>query len=62
MARTFLERGYAVDVIDSTDSRFLPRKEYAYFVDVGTNSEGRFHGLEGGMSGPGGGMNSPEAV
>ncbi len=39
MAQTFLDRGYAVDVIDSTDKTFVPKKAYAYFIDVGTNMD-----------------------
>lgn len=39
MAREFLNHGYAVDIIDSTDTRFVPKKKYAYFVDIGTNME-----------------------
>lgn len=39
MTREFLNHGYAVDIIDSTDTRFVPKKKYAYFVDIGTNME-----------------------
>jgi len=39
MARTFLERGYAVDVIDSTDNTFVPSKKYVYFIDVDANMD-----------------------
>ncbi|RJR13530.1 glycosyltransferase family 1 protein [Candidatus Parcubacteria bacterium] len=39
MARTFLERGYAVDVIDSTNTTFVPKKQYAYFIDNDTNMD-----------------------
>jgi glycosyltransferase involved in cell wall biosynthesis len=33
MARTFLELGYAVDVINSYNKVFTPKKPYAYFVE-----------------------------
>jgi len=39
MARTFLERGYAVDVIDTTDRAFVPSKEYTYFIDADANMD-----------------------
>lgn len=39
MARTFLERGYAVDIIDFDDKSFIPQKRYAFFLDVGANME-----------------------
>jgi len=39
MARTFLARGYAVDVIDFENSRFVPKKKYSYVIDVGENLE-----------------------
>jgi len=35
----FLNLGYAVDVIEWSDSNFLPRKRYAYFLDIGKNME-----------------------
>src|SRR3989344_5375961 len=37
IARTFLERGYAVDIIDHDNMRFVPKKNYAYFVGAHTN-------------------------
>jgi len=37
IANTFLERGYSVDVIDFDNSDFVPKKQYAYFVDIGAN-------------------------
>ena len=37
IARTFLERNYEVDVIDHDDLRFLPQKNYAYFVGTHAN-------------------------
>lgn len=37
MARAFLERGYAVDVIDKTNAAFVPRRKYAYFIDIESN-------------------------
>lgn len=39
MARTFLELGYCVDVIDYRNMTFLPKKEYAFFIDVRHNLE-----------------------
>src|SRR3989344_8770532 len=39
MARLFLKRGYAVDVIDWENNSFVPRKEYAYFIDIHKNIE-----------------------
>ena len=39
MARTFLELGYTVDVIDYRNDEFEPEKEYAVFVDVRHNLE-----------------------
>ena len=37
IARTFLEHGYAVDIIDHDNMRFVPKKNYAYFVGAHTN-------------------------
>jgi glycosyltransferase involved in cell wall biosynthesis len=37
MAQTFLELGYAVDAIHYTNHRFVPRKDYAFVVDVRHN-------------------------
>lgn len=39
IAKTFLEKGFAVDVIGFEDEKFLPRKEYQYFIDVLVNME-----------------------
>ena len=39
MARTFLDFGYAVDIIDWTDDRFLPKKGYEVFIDIHSNME-----------------------
>lgn len=39
MARAFLERGYAVDVMDYDDALSRPRGEYAAFVDIHGNME-----------------------
>lgn len=39
MARTFLDLGYRVDVIDYRNSTFIPRKKYAFFVAFRTNFE-----------------------
>ena len=33
MARIFLDKGYAVDVIDGTNKTFIPQKSYVYFLD-----------------------------
>jgi glycosyltransferase involved in cell wall biosynthesis len=33
MARAFVERGYAVDMIDITNNTFIPRKKYDFFID-----------------------------
>ena len=39
MAMAFLERGYAVDVIDSTNQVFTPKGRYAFFIDNNINME-----------------------
>lgn len=39
MARTFLDLGYSVDVIDYRNKRFIPKKEYAFFAGFRTNFE-----------------------
>ncbi len=39
MVDAFIERGYAVDVIDSTNQSFLPRKNYDFFVDNAGNMQ-----------------------
>ncbi len=39
MARTFLERGYSVDVISYRNSHFRPQKEYDIFISARTNLE-----------------------
>ena len=39
MAHAFLERGYAVDVIDWTNKTFTPKKRYTYFLDIHANME-----------------------
>jgi len=39
MVEAFLERGYAVDVIDSTNHVFIPAKQYDFFVDNAENIE-----------------------
>jgi glycosyltransferase involved in cell wall biosynthesis len=39
MARLFTERGYAVDVINWNDNKFVPRKRYAVYVDIHNNFE-----------------------
>lgn len=39
IANTFLELGYSVDVIDYRNKTFIPKKEYAFFIDVRYNFE-----------------------
>lgn len=39
IVKTFLDLGYAVDVINYDNHRFLPRKPYAFLVDELTNLE-----------------------
>jgi glycosyltransferase involved in cell wall biosynthesis len=39
MAETFLELGYCVDVMDYRNRTFIPKKEYAFFIDVRRNFE-----------------------
>ena len=39
MADEFLERGYDVDVIDATNTSFIPRKNYLFFIDIHANLE-----------------------
>lgn len=39
IAQTYLDLGYDVDVIDWQNDRFLPRKEYAFFIDIHSNME-----------------------
>lgn len=44
IARTFLDLGYAVDVIDSGNKTFLPKKQYSFFIGHRTNFD-RLAGL-----------------
>ena len=37
IAGTFLDRGYSVDVISYLDRKFIPKKDYAFFVAARTN-------------------------
>lgn len=37
MVEAFLERGYAVDVIDSANHMFVPKKQYDFFIDNAEN-------------------------
>ena len=37
IAKTFLDLGYRVDIIDYLNSEFMPQKEYAFFVSFRTN-------------------------
>jgi len=39
IARTFLELGYAVDVIDFRNAEFIPTKDYTFFVSARTQLE-----------------------
>lgn len=39
MVETFLERGYSVDLIDTTNHTFVPSRGYDYFVDNGSNMD-----------------------
>lgn len=39
IAKTFLDFGYAVDVIDYRNAGFLPKKRYTFFVSARTNLE-----------------------
>jgi len=39
MARTFLDLGYSVDVIDWDDADFVPKKDYSIFIDIHSNME-----------------------
>ncbi len=39
IAKTFLDLGYAVDVIDYENSAFIPEKNYEFFVSFRTNFE-----------------------
>jgi len=39
MTNIFLTRGYNVDVIDWTNKKFLPKKDYKYFIDIHDNLE-----------------------
>jgi len=47
IAKTFLELGYSVDVIDSRNATFIPKKQYSYFIGHRINYE-RIAGLLGG--------------
>lgn len=39
IARLFLKRGYAVDVIDWENNSFIPKKKYDFFLDIHSNLE-----------------------
>jgi glycosyltransferase involved in cell wall biosynthesis len=39
MADAFLERGYAVDVIDFHNADFIPHRPYVFFIDIAKNME-----------------------
>lgn len=44
MVKAFLDRGYSVDIIDSTNTTWLPSQKYNYFFDVHQNIE-RLHSV-----------------
>ncbi len=46
IAKTFLDLGYNLDVINYDNEHFVPRKEYAFAIDLGRNLE-RLDGLCG---------------
>lgn len=39
IAKTFLDLGYAVDVIDYSNKTFIPHKDYSFFIGARTNFE-----------------------
>jgi glycosyltransferase involved in cell wall biosynthesis len=39
MARSFVEQGYSVDIIRWTNLKFIPSRDYSFFVDVRKNLE-----------------------
>jgi glycosyltransferase involved in cell wall biosynthesis len=39
IARTFLDLGFAVDVIDWNNESFVPERDYRFLVDIGVNIE-----------------------
>ena len=39
IARTWVDAGYAVDVIDYRDSEFVPEKKYSVLIDIHDNLE-----------------------
>ncbi len=39
MAQTFLDLGYSADIIDWKNSSFIPKKDYAVFIDIHNNLE-----------------------
>jgi hypothetical protein len=39
IARTFVDLGYSVDLIDYRDQVFIPKKKYHFFIDIHTNME-----------------------
>lgn len=39
IAKTFLNLGYEVDVIDYTNYNFVPKKHYSFFIDIHSNME-----------------------
>lgn len=39
IARLFLEQGYSVDVIDWTNTTFIPKKDYHFVIDIHHNLE-----------------------
>ena len=39
LAQTFLDQGYSVDIINNNNRTFLPKKEYAFFIDTRKNMQ-----------------------
>jgi len=39
IAKTWLNYGYNVDIIDWNNNRFIPKKDYAVFIDIHSNME-----------------------
>ena len=39
IAQTWRDKGYSVDIIDWNNNRFIPKKDYAVFIDIHSNME-----------------------
>jgi len=39
IAQAWLDRGYSVDIIDWNNNHFIPKKDYAVFLDIHSNME-----------------------